>query len=241
MTSPIPVPERHRFTASDFALTVLGGLVGVVAGVLVMAPLADPATVLIGSLFAQYAGHLLGLWIVVRRRGSSFGALGLHVVPSDGLYVLGGLVLQIVVAVSFIPIAEWIGADEPSQRLAQEIPSIQGAARQAGLILSVALIAPVTEELMFRGLLPRVLGRWMRQWAAFTVAALVFALFHLLGVDPDDFLKRSALLVPQLFIVGLVLGWQVMRRRRLGVAIFLHSGFNLFAVLTLLIAPETFA
>jgi membrane protease YdiL (CAAX protease family) len=32
-----------------------------------------------------------------------------------------------------------------------------------------------------------------------------------------------------------------MRRRRLGVAIFLHSGFNLYAVLILLVAPETFS
>ena len=241
MTSPIPVPERHRFTASDFALTVLAGFVGVLLGALVIAPFADPATVLIGSIFAQYAGHLLGLWIVVRRRDSSFGALGLHVEPSDGLYVLGGVVLQVVVASAIIPIARWIGAEGSSQSLAGQIPSIQGAVHQAGLVLSIVLIAPVTEELMFRGLLPRVLGRRMGQGAAFTVAALVFAVFHLLGVAPENLLESMAVLVPQLFIVGLVLGWQVMRRRRLGVAIFLHSGSNLVAVLALLIAPETFS
>jgi membrane protease YdiL (CAAX protease family) len=81
----------------------------------------------------------------------------------------------------------------------------------------------------------------MGRGLSYVVAALVFALFHLLGVTGDNFLQSMLLLVPQLFVVGLILGWQAMRRRRLGVAIFIHSGFNLVAVLALLFAPETFS
>jgi membrane protease YdiL (CAAX protease family) len=235
-----PFPEQPRFSVSDFALTVVAGFAGVLIVALALGPFVEQATLLIASLFGQYAGHLLGLWIVLRRRGSTFGALGLQVEPSDGIYLFAGVALQFVIVLAFTPIAEWIGAEESTQALAEQIPDLQGAVVQALLVLSVALVAPVTEEMMFRGLLPNVLGRWMGEGLSFTAAALVFAFFHLLGVSGENLVQSLMLLVPQLFIVGLVLGWQTRRRRRLGVAIFIHSGFNLVAVLALLFAPETF-
>lgn len=231
------VQPRPEFTVSDFVLAVGTGYIGVFVAALVLAPSSDPALLLVGSLFGQYAGHLIGLWAVVRRRGSSFGALGLHVEPSDGVYLFGGVLLQVGVAVAFIPVAQWVGADGSTQTLAERIPSVQGVALQAGLVLAVALIAPVTEELMFRGLLPRAIRKWMNWTWAYVVAALVFSLFHLLGVSGDNIGQIVLVLLPQLFIVGLVLGWQARKRRRLGAAIFIHSGFNLVAVLTLLFAP----
>lgn len=241
MVPPSLAPERHAFSISDFVLAVLAGYAGVFLVVIVLGADTDMGTLLVASLFGQSAGHLLGLWIVLQRRNSSFGAIGLHVEPSDGLYVLGGMLLQIVVLTAFIPVAQWIGADESTQAVAQQIPSVEGMVLRAGLIVSMALVVPVTEELMYRGLLPRVLGRWMGQGLAFTLAALVFAIVHLLGVAPDSPMESVILLLPQLFIVGLILGWQTMKRRRLGVSIFIHSGFNLIAVLALLYAPETFS
>lgn len=240
MATSSQVQRRPEFTVSDFVLTVGTGFIGVFVSALLLAPGADAALLLVGSLFGQYAGHLLGLWAVVRRRGSSFAALGLHVEPSDGVYLFGGILLQVAVAAAFLPVAQWIGAEGSTQTLAEQIPSIQGTGLRAGLVLAVALVAPVTEELMFRGLLPRVMRRWMNWTWAYVVAALVFSLFHLMGVSGENLAQSVALLLPQLFIVGLVLGWQARKRRRLGVAIFVHSGFNLVAVLALLFAPGAF-
>lgn len=240
MASPSQVPPRSDFTVSDFVLAIGTGFGGVFVAALLFAPGGDPAVVLVGSLLGQYAGHLLGLWAAVRRRGSSFGALGLHVEPSDGVYLLGGVLLQVGIAAAFIPLAQLIGAEGSTQALAEQIPNIGGTVLRAGLVVSVALIAPVIEEVMFRGLLPRVLRKWMNWTWAYVAAAFVFALFHLLGVTGDNVGHSLMLLVPQLFIVGLILGWQARKRRRLGVAIFIHSGFNLVAVLALLFAPGTF-
>ena len=240
MTTFRPYSEQPRFTISDFALTVLAGFAGVLIVALALGPFVDEPTLLISSLFGQYAGHLGGLWYVLRRRGSTFGALGLHVEPSDGIFLFAGVALQFVIVLAFTPVAEWIGAEESTQSLAEQIPDLEGAVVRALLVLAVALVAPVTEEMMFRGLLPKALSRWMGEGVSFTVAALVFAFFHLLGVSGENLTQSLMLLVPQLFIVGLVLGWQTRRRRRLGVAIFIHSGFNLVAVLALLFAPETF-
>jgi len=48
----------------------------------------------------------------------------------------------------------------------------------------------------------------------------------------------SAVVLPQLFIVGVVLAWVTVRSGRLGPAIFIHSGFNLLAAVVLLLPPE---
>jgi membrane protease YdiL (CAAX protease family) len=70
------------------------------------------------------------------------------------------------------------------------------------------------------------------------ITALVFAVFHLLGLDPERLLPAAAVVLPQLLIVGLVLAWVTLRTKRLGPAIFIHSGFNLLAAIVLLLPPE---
>jgi membrane protease YdiL (CAAX protease family) len=70
------------------------------------------------------------------------------------------------------------------------------------------------------------------------VSAIVFSLFHVLGLAADNLLAAAAVVLPQLFIVGAVLAWVTLRSGRLGPAIFLHSGWNLLAALILLLPPE---
>ena len=230
------------WTLADFLATVLAGFVGVLLVALALPASTSTGTVIVASLLGQYAGHLIGLAVVVKRRSSSLAALGLDVYPSDGLYVLGGIALQIALAAAALPLAGWLGNGGSAQTLTESIPTITGMLPRIGLVAVTTIIAPVTEEMMFRGLLPKALTRRMGETAAFVLAALVFALFHLLGVAPGDhYLASAAVLVAQLFVVGLVLGWQARTRRRLGVSIFIHSGFNLLALLALLIAPAAFS
>jgi len=104
-------------------------------------------------------------------------------------------------------------------------------------VVIAVVIAPVTEELTFRGVLLKSMGNRSRR-AIIVVTALVFAAFHVVGLDPAHLLQASAVVLPQLFIVGVALAWVTLRTNRLGPAIFLHSGFNLLAALVLLIPPE---
>src|SRR5690606_36962079 len=113
-------------TLADFALTVLTGFAGVIVVALALGPLVDQATLLVASLLGQYAGHLVGLWVILRRRRSSFGAIGLHVEPSDGVYLFAGVALQILIVVLFAPIAEWVDAEGSTQSLAEQIPALEG-------------------------------------------------------------------------------------------------------------------
>jgi membrane protease YdiL (CAAX protease family) len=66
---------------------------------------------------------------------------------------------------------------------------------------------------------------------------LVFAGFHLFGLS-GDLLRGALLIVPTFLVMGVILAWVTVRRERLGPAIFIHSGFNLLALLILLMPPE---
>jgi glutamate-5-semialdehyde dehydrogenase len=80
-----------------------------------------------------------------------------------------------------------------------------------GIALAV-IIAPVIEEVVFRGIILRgLLGRWRPGLAIFTSAAL-FALMHF---NPAQ--------APIALIVGLVLGWVFFRTRSIGLCILGHA------------------
>jgi membrane protease YdiL (CAAX protease family) len=99
------------------------------------------------------------------------------------------------------------------------------------------VLAPVTEELTFRGVLLKTQSHRSPRMIM-VITALVFTVFHLLGLDPSRMLSAAAVVLPQLFIIGLVLAWVTLRTKRLGPAIFIHSGFNLLAAIVLLLPPE---
>lgn len=85
------------------------------------------------------------------------------------------------------------------------------------------LIAPVVEELFFRGLLLRAFhGRMHIAWAI-TLQALVFGCYHLsfgLGLYNISYLVSTA-------VFGFIMGWIVAWRRALGVTMTAHFVTNL--------------
>lgn len=66
---------------------------------------------------------------------------------------------------------------------------------------TIGLMAPVCEELVFRGAILRVLLRWSsHHWGAIAISALLFALVH---ANPAQ--------MPHAFVIGLLLGWLYYR------------------------------
>ncbi len=80
-----------------------------------------------------------------------------------------------------------------------------------GAILKVVIIAPVIEELIFRGIIMHGLMRNYSGFTAVSVSALMFALFHL---NPWQF--------PATFILGLLLGILMLRTRNIYLCILGH-------------------
>jgi membrane protease YdiL (CAAX protease family) len=99
------------------------------------------------------------------------------------------------------------------------------------LALLVVCVAPVVEELVFRGVLLSGLASRMRIGWAIVASAVIFGCLHL----PD--FKFAWYPVPALILLGLVLAWLRVRTRSLWPSITMHATNNLVAVIaSLLIA-----
>jgi membrane protease YdiL (CAAX protease family) len=90
----------------------------------------------------------------------------------------------------------------------------------------VVIVAPLVEELLFRGLLLRSLARRTSTVAAVVISAAAFAAVHLL--DPS-----AAPALAPLLLVGLVAAIRTVRTGDLSQAILLHGGFNLLSAVVL--------
>lgn len=96
-----------------------------------------------------------------------------------------------------------------------------------GAFLKVAIIAPIIEELIFRGVIMHGLMRNYSKFTAVFVSALLFALFHL---NPWQF--------PATFILGLLLGILMVRTRNIFLCIAGHSLNNALVLLTMTYGHE---
>ncbi|MBV5313978.1 MAG: CPBP family intramembrane metalloprotease [Prolixibacteraceae bacterium] len=81
-----------------------------------------------------------------------------------------------------------------------------------GAILKVVIMAPVIEEMIFRGVIMHGLMRNNSKFTAVFISALLFALFHL---NPWQF--------PATFVLGLVLGILMLRTRNIYLCILGHA------------------
>jgi membrane protease YdiL (CAAX protease family) len=224
------------WTVVDFILVVLGGFLG--AGVFVALSLLwdQDELLLVLGLVGQYLGHLGVLWLLARTKTDP--DLGFSIEAGDLRYLGLGLLLQLVLAVLFLPLTEFFFPEgESVQEVGSALAGLESTAARVAAVVIAAVVAPVTEELTFRGVLLKSMANRSRR-AIVVVTALVFAAFHIIGLDPSRLLAASAVVLPQLFIVGVVLAWVTVRTNRLGPAIFMHSGFNLLAAIVLLVPPE---
>ena len=102
-----------------------------------------------------------------------------------------------------------LGALIPSSWLQEQMPELPNVAEQEfDLILKsrmgylvVGLLAPLVEELVFRGAVLKALLRWKQNpWVGIAISALLFALIHM---NPAQ--------MPHAFLIGLLLGWMYYR------------------------------
>jgi membrane protease YdiL (CAAX protease family) len=94
------------------------------------------------------------------------------------------------------------------------------------VIVSAVVLAPLTEEVFFRGLLQSLLRRTFRQpWVAILAASAVFAAVH--SAFPHT--------LPTLFVLAIALGYNYERTGRLLAPILIHAIFNAVNILVLVL------
>ena len=91
----------------------------------------------------------------------------------------------------------------------------------------VVIVAPLGEEIFFRGFLYNGLRRRLALWPALLISSLVFGLVH---VYP--------LLIPALFVVGLGLALLYERQRSLLAPVVAHATFNILGFITIALGRQ---
>ena len=176
----------------------------------------------INYLLAYFAAWsfswLAAIWIVFGRgRGLGFADLG-YTVPerkwaARGIlfgfaalpiaYVLLALLRPVLDVTSSANLQQYFGGDEFT------------IAHAAAVLLYGGFLVPLTEELVFRGLL----FRWLRQRLAFWPAAFISgAAFGLAHIRVDQMVIAG--------LLGLPLAWLYDRSRSLAPAIVMHQAYN---------------
>lgn len=198
-----------------------------------------------GSLVSLVPGWVLGLSTLVQFAG--LGAIAAALVWLAGwpvaeafairrahpsalaAGVLGGLV------VGMFP--GWI-----AERLMELVPRLDGGnleminkalvegdlVGRVGMIFAVCVLAPVIEELIFRGFLFRAAERASNRWGAWVVSSVLFASYH---VDPVH--------VIAVLFTGFFLGWLRLRSGSIWPGMIAHAANNsLAATIALVVGAE---
>ena len=229
-------PVERPWTVGEFILIWLGGLVGTLVFGIASLAIGDRDLLVLLGLAGQYVGNLGVFWWMVRSRPHQ--DIGLDVRGGDFAYIGIGILFQVAVAVMFLPLSDLLFPDgRPPQEVADLISDASSLVLKVGLVLAAVLLAPVTEEILFRGVLFNALRKRGDRFAM-VVSSLVFAAAHALGLDVERMWQSALVVLPPIFALGMILAWVTRRSGRLGPAIMLHSGWNLLASLVLLIPSD---
>lgn len=177
----------------------------------------------------QSAGTLAYAYFMARRRGPLHQVLALTARWSDLTGIAVGAGIQVVVASLALSIIEtFFEGEVPGQEIVTAAAETAGWGVRILVVIGLVILAPIAEEVVFRGMLLPSLLRRGRRWAVMVSSAL-FASLHL--VDPS-----AAFSVPFLFVLAVVLGNERLRTGRLGRPMAIHAGFNLITVIAVFAA-----
>lgn len=130
--------------------------------------------------------------------------------------------LPLLLAFWWLVHARWPAARRLRKQAHQLVAELFQCASPAQLAL-VAALAGLGEELLFRGVLQAVVGRWTTDLGGLVVASLVFGLFH--ALSPLYFLLAT--------LVGAYFGWLVLAYHDLTAAIIAHALYDFIALVYL--------
>jgi membrane protease YdiL (CAAX protease family) len=183
---------------------------------------------LLGVLF------LIGAIVWMRLvHGTGLGPLGLHHPTRAAIWVglgygLGGRFLAMVTEAANYRIVEAVRGRAPETPEQIDLPGTPSVWFWIGLFVAVVIVAPLAEEVIFRGL--TYVGIRARHGAttAIIVTSLFFAVTH---IEP--------LLMPPLFVFAVVLGRLRESRDELMPCVVAHAAFNSIGFTALFIQHVT--
>jgi membrane protease YdiL (CAAX protease family) len=113
------------------------------------------------------------------------------------------------------------------------LPSAMNTVDLAANVLTAGLIAPIGEELLYRGVIAQAWARQSSARRSILFSAVIFAFAHTLtvgGTSVADAASVAAVAFVVRLPLGIALGWLWIRRRSIVATIALHAAYNLAIV-----------
>jgi uncharacterized protein len=240
-------PTTESDSRVNFADVLLVVIAGVGAGVLVVnvvflileiviGPVEEMSNIVVGSAASAsiYLAMLPAVYLlVVRRKGVTWSSIGLRSPKSHavGYTILAWVFTFAGTLLVAIILTNLFGEEPPnvSEQLGVNDDPLT-VAEIAWLSIVSVCIAPVTEEIVFRGLLfDAFRSRWSFAVAA-AATAFLFAASH-----------QALLTIPGLMVLGLGLAWLRERLDSLYPAMWLHVLNNALAITILVLTTNAAA
>jgi membrane protease YdiL (CAAX protease family) len=219
------------------AVLAVWRLAGFLVGVLLL-PIADRIPIAVGDLIGAIVTGLVFVGVVRLTivgpgvlRWPDMGWIGARAEALRGM--LGGAVLAgpviLVTSIVAVVLTSLMGVTPPSP-----LPPTGTAPGLVLHLLAGAVVAPVAEELLFRGFALTAWRRFVGARGAIVRSSIVFVLAHVLFVTGESFGEtvRVALVAGAARLpVAFALGWLYVRTGSIWGPIGLHAAFNAILIL----------
>lgn len=235
---PFPVPWSPWtavavFALQFFAVTVLGVLLAAVVGSGAVGETFQRAALVLASSLAA-AGFTL--FVVYRRFPGETWRLRGPQRPTWRAVLTGlgyGLGSYFVVGFGLASLLQALATAGGA-----ELPEVQTTFREFAadpaivpfFLFGAIVLAPIGEELLFRGMLFQALRSRVGVWPGIGLSAIAFAVVHW---DPTTTLGGNLLVVTTIFALGMLLAWMFHRTGTLVVPVVAHAIFNAISAVLL--------
>jgi len=182
----------------------------------------DPEAKETSHALAQIFSGILAVGVMIHvvlvERGGRLRDLGFRRGGLRQSIALG--ILGVLFVMPFLALFHYVGPEITIQQPLHTLLFTRSKTTLALAGVSAIIVAPIAEELLFRGLLLPALQRWMNRTAAIVLSALFFAAGH---IDLFVFLPMLAL--------GLVMGYLYDRTRSIAAPLAMHMTYNGLVIL----------
>ena len=206
-------------------------------------------TVIFGAIQVVVSFMVQGVWMLVMGKDQVMNATGMIITMALFSIITMAVFLMAkwsVVSRHWIRTRPWfvlfwcvvaaLGALVPSVWLQEHMPELPNLVEgEFDMIMKdrmgyfvVGLLAPLAEEMVFRGAILRSLLRWKSNpWVGIVISAILFAVIHM---NPAQ--------MPHAFLIGLLLGWMYWRTDSIVPGVVYHWVNNTVAYILYNIYPN---